>query len=265
MLTILEFHNISKHGIGWTNVHPRRFAEILDLILSRAEIISPLGYGLPYLGEKTLGKPRVMLSFDDGYEEIYTRAYPLMKERDVSGMVSIVAGYSGKTNLWDIGGGSLRHLYWNEISELLSAGWSVCSHSMTHPDLRLCSDDRLVWELEESRSRLESRLKTAIPAIAYPFGRFNAKVILATVRAGYSTGFTVGAEGMQVPRNSFTIRRVPVYQVDSDKLILAKIGPDSLVKRLDAFKNRSFNKVSLITSFVHRNRYKGIPTEFLRD
>jgi len=259
MLTILEFHNISKHGVGWTNVHPERFAEVLDLLLAETEVVSPAGYGVRFLNDHPDGHPRVMISFDDGYEEIFTTAYPIMKKRGVAGMVSVVAGYTGKTNLWDIGGGSLRHLYWHEIEALLNAGWSICSHTMTHPDLKRCTDDRLIWELIESKALLERRLGIEMPAIAYPFGRFNTRVIAATHRAGYNTGFTVGAERWHGVRGPLTIRRIPVYQIDPNSLIRAKVAPGGFLKRLDAFKNRSFNKASLLTSFINRNRYKGIP------
>lgn len=262
MFTILEFHNISRHGIGWTNVHPRRFAEILDLLQAETRVVSPVGYGMRFLeicDEDTDSRPLVMLSFDDGYEEIYTRAFPLMKERGIAGMVSVVAGYSGKTNLWDIGGGGLRHLYWHEIKELIAAGWVICSHTMTHPDLKYCTDDRLAWELAESKALLERKLGIDMPAIAYPFGRFNARVVAATRRAGYDIGFTVNAERWLGKRGPLTIRRTPVYQVDSDSLIRAKVKPDGFRKHLDTLKNRFFNKLSMVTSFVHRNHYKGIP------
>ena len=136
-------------------------------------------------------------------------------------MVSIVAGFSGRTNLWDIGGGGLRHLNFAEIDLLLDAGWSICSHTMTHPDLKRCTDDRLEWELVQSRAVLERRLGMEISTIAYPFGRFNARVIAATGKAGYKIGFTVGAETWHGKRGPLTVRRVPVYQIDFDILIRA--------------------------------------------
>ena len=59
-----------------------------------------------------------------------------------------------------------------------------------------------------------------------------------------------------------TTIRVPVYQIDSDPLIRAKVAPDGFLKRLDALKNRFFNRLSLLTSFLHRHRFKGIPQQF---
>jgi hypothetical protein len=50
-----------------------------------------------------------------------------------------------------------------------------------------------------------------------------------------------------------------VYQIDSDALIRAKVKPDGVLKKIDASKNRLFNKASLLTSFLHRHRFKGIP------
>ncbi|MBN2379437.1 polysaccharide deacetylase family protein [candidate division WOR-3 bacterium] len=258
MFTILEFHNISNQGIAFTKIPSRRFSKILDILIDETVIVPPSDFQA-YLAGSSNESPQVMLSFDDGYEEVYTNAYPLMRERALAGMVSVVAGYVGKTNSWDIFGGRLRHLGWSEIGDLVADGWYICSHTMTHPDLKRCSDDRLVWELTESKILLEDKLGTEIPAVAYPFGRFNMRVLKATHQAGYRIGFTVGAEVWQRPRIPLTTLRIPVYQTDSDALIRAKVKPDGFSKCLDAFKNRTFNKLSLATSFVHRNRYKEIP------
>jgi peptidoglycan/xylan/chitin deacetylase (PgdA/CDA1 family) len=259
MLTILEFHNISKQGVVWTKVRPKRFREILDILEAETEVISPVHYERYVEDRKEGERPCVMISFDDGYEEIYTNAYPMLRERGLAGMVSVVAGFTGRRNLWDIMGGELRHLDWNETEELLSSGWGVCSHTMTHPDLKLCSDDRLRWELEESKAVLERRLGIEVPAVAYPFGRFNARVLAAAKKTGYRIGFTVGAEIWRGVRGPLTTIRVPVYQLDCDALVRAKVKPDGFLKWLDSLKNRSFNKASLVTSFFHRRRYKGIP------
>ncbi len=263
MLTILEFHNICKHGIGWTNVLPERFEEILDLLEERTRIIEP------ELLERCLqgcadadDKPPVMLSFDDGYREIYTTAFPMMRARGLKGMVSIVVGYTGSRNMWDIMGGKSHHLSWSEIEKLVDNGWQVCSHTMTHPDLKRSTDDRLSWELERSKDILERTLAREIPAVAYPFGRFNTRVLRAAHKAGYRIGFTVGAETWNGPRVPLTTIRVPVYKIDTNSLILAKVNPGGFLKRFDALKNRAFNKMSLATSFVNRHRFKGIPKGF---
>ena len=258
MLTVLEFHNISTKGVVLTNLPAARFARVLDLLLKETHVIAPSDFHR-ILESSEDGYPHVMLSFDDGYEEIYTRAYPIMRERGVQGMVSIVAGYVGKFNKWDIMGGNLRHLGWEQIEHLLTEGWYITSHTMTHPDLKRCTDDRLDWEFIESRKLLEHRLKRDIPAIAYPFGRFNSRVLAAANRAGYQIGFTVGAEVWRKERGPLTTIRVPVYEIDTNAMILAKVKPDGFWKRIDTLKNRTFNRTSLVTSFLRRNSYKGIP------
>lgn len=264
MLTILEFHNISDKGVGWTNVIPRRFENILDLLISKTQVIEPWELQSHLRDKERSIESFVMLSFDDGYKEIFTKAYPMMKERGLTGMVSIVVGYTGFRNKWDIMGGHLEHLGWDEISSLLEDGWSVCSHTITHPDLKRCTDDRLKWELELSKKIMEQNLKIEIQAVAYPFGRFNLRVLRAAHQVGYRVGFTVGAEPWSGPRVPLTTIRVPVYKIDGDSLIMAKVEKDGFLKGFDSIKNRAFNKMSLATSFVKRHSYKYIPEELLK-
>ena len=91
--------------------------------------------------------------------------------------------YVGKTNKFDIGQPLERYCDWNQIMELVEIyncrlGW----HSWSHRDLTTLSEQEI--------------LKEVIPPIpmdvfAYPYGKFNDKVIEAVKIAGFKEAYSV--------------------------------------------------------------------------
>lgn len=93
-----------------------------------------------------------------------------------------------------------------EREEILALDMEVGSHTMTHPDLTATEGDSLVWELEESKTRLEAMTGREVSSFCYPFGYFDRRTSEAVARAGYSLGRTtvgfrkdLGADPFQMP------------------------------------------------------------------
>jgi len=62
-------------------------------------------------------------------------------------------------------------LSWDELQQLNKSPLiTIGAHTTTHPILRLCSQERLRTEMEESRRILQERLGEDVPHLAYPFG-----------------------------------------------------------------------------------------------
>ncbi len=86
----------------------------------------------------------VMLHFDDGYQGIYTNAFPLMEKYGYVGTMFL------PTNLID----RPKHMTLDQIKLMKDAGWEIGSHSRTHPDLRKLDQATLYDEVVGSRNVL---------------------------------------------------------------------------------------------------------------
>jgi peptidoglycan/xylan/chitin deacetylase (PgdA/CDA1 family) len=73
------------------------------------------------------------------------------------------------------------------------------SHGMFHPVLTRCSDSELMFELTESKRRLEALLDSEIYAFAYPYGRAGTREIAAARQAGYSLARKASNYGVNRP------------------------------------------------------------------
>jgi len=151
----------------------------------------------------------VLLTFDDGYEDNYTNAYPLLKKYNMSGTFFVI------TKLVNQPG----RMTSTQILRMSRNGMYFGSHTVNHREMDCLSNQDLIKELADSKLYLEWILNQEISAIAYPEGRINEHVILETDNF-YTEGFTVDAGSVQQNSNLLKLHRVPVFSYTSSILSL---------------------------------------------
>ncbi|HEU0246912.1 MAG TPA: polysaccharide deacetylase family protein [Gaiellaceae bacterium] len=150
-----------------------------------------------------LPKRPIVVSFDDGYRSVAHIALPRMRERRWPGVLNLTV-----KNLRGRGGLSPR-----QVRRLISAGWEIDAHSLTHPDLTALDDRQLAHEVAGSRIELRRRFGVPVSFFCYPAGRFDARVIAAVRHAGY-LGATTTLDGLATPSRPYELRRVRVSRSD---------------------------------------------------
>jgi peptidoglycan/xylan/chitin deacetylase (PgdA/CDA1 family) len=110
-----------------------------------------------------------------------------------------------------------RELYsflsWEEVRELDRRGFSIGSHTATHPILTTLLPSDLVVELRESKSSIEYELKKPCSWLAYPNGQqtdFSPEVMAAAQQAGYKMAFSLSGRTNPEKLSPFAIDRVNV-------------------------------------------------------
>ncbi|SVC04157.1 uncharacterized protein METZ01_LOCUS257011, partial [marine metagenome] len=176
-IPVLVYHKIDhRFEFSITRIPPKSFISHLDwlqdndyntITISEAEQIIRENLVFPV---KT-----VAIVFDDGFENFYTYAYPLLKDRGMTATIYMITGYAGMNDAWDINicWQKFRHLSWSQIVGLAGDGFEFGSHTVNHPDLTRLSDQQVIHELSESRTRLEDRLGSSVRSFSYPFGRYS--------------------------------------------------------------------------------------------
>ena len=156
------------------------------------------------LRDESLLKLEPSVSFDDGHASQHRYAFPLLQKYGVKGIFFCIVGRADK---WP------DYMKWTQMQELARAGHEVQSHGLTHRFLTRCTDAELKEELYVSRTELEQRLGITADAISIPFGRWNRRVLLACVEAGYKRIFTSDPrpvssfEGQAQVSGRFMVRR----------------------------------------------------------
>ena len=141
----------------------------------------------------------VAITFDDGMQDIYTTAFPIMQHYGFSGNMFLIAS-------WVNGEGVMNSA---EIQAMISDGWEIGSHSMTHFDLT--SDfSQLRYQLFDSKNLLEEMFGVPVNTLAYPFGMFNNSVVAKVSAYGYTAAFALGRGYDQYASQIYALTREEV-------------------------------------------------------
>ena len=186
-------------------------------------------------GGGALPERPVVLTFDDGYGDFYSKALPLLKQYGHTATVFQTSGWVG-THF-----GPRSMLNWTELAEIAEAGIEIGAHSHEHPELDRLPDDKLRDELDDSKHMLEDKLGLAVPGFAYPFGLWNARARRAAREAGYAYAYAVG-EGLTTSGSDlFTLPRLTVARTTTMEQFGDMVsGQETLALRRD----RALSKAS---------------------
>ena len=132
-------------------------------------------------------KNKLLLVFDDGFENIYTNVLPILEKYNFKLSVFPVVGSLGSFAHWDMYKPK-KHLSKQQLITMHHSGHEIGSHTLTHPDLLFCSTNKIRSEVTESKKILEDTLGIPIKTISFPFGSWDKHIWEICLEAGYEIG-----------------------------------------------------------------------------
>ena len=163
-------------------------------------------------------KKVVWLTFDDGNEDFYTIAYPILKKYKAKATNNIITGFVKK--------GNAGNLTVKQMKEMMAHGMSFQSHTVNHPDLSATDKATQKVELTDSIDFLENKLNTKVNTIAYPSGRYN-QTTLDLAKKTYKLGLTTN-EGLASAKDGLlSLNRVRILPTTTAKGLLSEIDTDN--------------------------------------
>lgn len=196
-LPILMYHKVSPysaHGGPGLRVTPEAFRRQMKYLYKRGYNTVSLNQLTDYWqGKETLPSQPIVITFDDGYEDNYLFAFPVLQKYNYSATIFLVYNNIGEYNSWDDNKNvahNIKLLSWEQIHVMKDRGISFESHTLTHPDLTAITPAEARWEIAESKQKLEERLGRQVNYIAYPYGRRNSAVDEAVRLTGYRGAVT---------------------------------------------------------------------------
>jgi peptidoglycan/xylan/chitin deacetylase (PgdA/CDA1 family) len=135
---------------------------------------------------------RVVLTFDDGFCDVFEHALPLLRMYRLRSILFLVSDLLGKFNEWQVKTGDVKEPLMDaaQIREWLTAGQQIGSHTRTHPRLTQIPLAAAREEIAGSKKSLEDRFGVRIDHFCYPFGDWNETVRDLVIEAGYKTACT---------------------------------------------------------------------------
>jgi len=174
------------------------FERQLDAILADGwTFVTGDAFAAAHRAAQSLPPRSVLLTFDDGFDDLETIIAPLLLERGIPAVAFVVTQRLGQTNLWDAqrGGPPLRLHDAAALHRLRGMGFDIAPHTRTHPRLTDVAPPDLAAEVAGARSDLTALGFPESPFFAYPYGAYDARVVAATRQAGLPFAMAVGRFG----------------------------------------------------------------------
>ncbi len=213
---VLMYHNIGippeDAEMRGLYVTPRMFGfQMWYLKVAGFRVVS-LKEIVRFIKGESADKKLVAITFDDGYQDFYDNAYPVLRMYNYPSTVFIVSDMAGKENIWDSERLKVRKrlLDWDRILEMKDNGVVFGSHSKTHPSLVRSSAEELEDETRGSKTVIEERSNCPVEFFCYPYGDYDDRVLDAVGQAGYLAAVTTKRGYVYRDDNPLEIRRISI-------------------------------------------------------
>jgi peptidoglycan/xylan/chitin deacetylase (PgdA/CDA1 family) len=184
---VLTYHSLDESG-SVVSTAPGVFREQMRALADRGFTGIAAGQLVDaWEGNAMLPARPVVLTFDDGFANVLDHAAPVLAALKFSATVYVVSGLCGKTNDWPDQGAAIPRLpllSWAALAELITGGFEMGAHSVTHQQLMRLSRSAVEREVLGSKEMIEQRLGQVVKTFAYPFGLVSPDAH-AVARAGY--------------------------------------------------------------------------------
>jgi peptidoglycan/xylan/chitin deacetylase (PgdA/CDA1 family) len=227
-IPIIGLHAIEDHIEEPIELYTSHFDDLCRILkeygyetITFADLLDHVDFG------KALPERPVIITSDDGFQSMYTNAFPILKKYGYEMTVFLVTGAVGETEdsrkmntYFNKRTRAVRPiLIWPEIEKMHEYGCEFLSHSVNHIRLGLASDEEFLYELSQSKQDIETRLGSEVLFFAWPYDNNSPSKWQLIPEAGYrgAVRYGTGIEDMRTI-NLFDIKRVefnsyiPPYQ-----------------------------------------------------
>lgn len=200
-IPVLYYHSVNDTVDNEVTISPELLKKQLEYIkyqgyitLSMNEVENYILYNQP-IPEKS-----ILITFDDGYMDNYSKAYPILKELNMKATIFCIT--SELDGSYYLSEEALKEMSQNNID--------IESHTVNHLHLNKLTYDEQLKEMSGSKTKLENITGKKVTSIAFPFDDYNEDSVKAAKNAGYSIAFTTNKGFADRDDNPLELNRIYV-------------------------------------------------------
>lgn len=240
-IIILMYHRVNNEIKKELAVKKENFIWHMDYLKRKKYNIISMDEAYFRIRTNSINGRYLVLTFDDGYEDYYYNAFPVLKEYNFPSIIYIVPGYieTEKVFWWDRELGESRLMDWSMLIELSKSGIvDLGSHTLNHMDLDKVKGDDLIAEIRDSKKMIEEKTGCKVIHFSYPRGIYD-RVSEDIIKKFYATGVVI-YNGVEINKkikdmDLIKLKRIPVQYSDGKYLFAARIKgwikPEDMVRK----------------------------------
>lgn len=223
-IPVIMYHRVvndeSEGGVHGTYVTAKKFDEHMRYL--KEHNYHPITFKellkINYRNRFNNGKKYVILTFDDGYEDNYKIAFPILKKYEFNCIIYLVSHLN--YNKWDVEvpenpEKKFPLMTWDMIKEMQEYGIEFGGHTMTHQKLAHIPFEQAKEEITKSTQYLEEKLGEKLVCFAYPYGDLNEQVKEFVRNSGYSFAVATDSGDLSFSEDLFQIRRIGIFPTNN--------------------------------------------------
>ncbi len=184
---VLQYHHIGTDTPSATSSSPQQFKRQLEYLAEQGFRVVPLPKLVEALRRgQSLADKTVAISFDDGYQSVYTAAFPLLRRRNWPFTVFVSSEAIDKRT------GPV--MSWAQLREMAAAGATIANHGLVHRHLqrRLAGETQAAWrrrttaEILAAEARIATEIGSSPRLLAYPYGEFDRPLMALLAQLGFA-------------------------------------------------------------------------------
>jgi peptidoglycan/xylan/chitin deacetylase (PgdA/CDA1 family) len=185
----------------------------------RSQLVWAMEWGLQFVDLNVLSEALTRgenvdhlaaIAFDDSLVGVHHHAMPILLELGLPATVFTVSAALGKQPPW--WEGAARVMTRAELLEMVAAGFSIASHTRTHPSLPRLDSISSRREIQDSRLELEDLIGASVDLFAYPFGHYDPEVRASVVETGYRAAYSFLNGRIDIGLDPYRLPRLNMWQ-----------------------------------------------------
>jgi peptidoglycan/xylan/chitin deacetylase (PgdA/CDA1 family) len=219
-LRVLTYHRVNDaHPRDRLSVRPDAFAVQMEVLARSGRPVLPLAEAVPALGGTApLPSDAIALTFDDGFQDNFTHALPVLERFGFPATFFIVTALVGSESTLERYRDCCeadRILDWEQVREMRARGQAIGGHGRTHREMAMLSEADARAEAHGCADDIAAETGERPSLFCYPRGSESVGVRRIVGEAGFEAACTVRPGANPPGTDLLALRRTEVSADDT--------------------------------------------------